>query len=187
MRPTPRLGLVLAALLALAGCDRNVEPFDPNEQPHQPDLSHIFPEGAERAQEPIAGMPQPPPAPGSGPRGAAPVSGGAPVSGTIRLAPGLEDRVPDGAVLFLIARRGAAGPPLAVKRLPAPRFPYDFELGPEDRMIKSMPFVGPMELSARLDRDGNATSRTPGDIQGQLAEPASPGETGLVLVLDEVL
>ena len=40
-----RSGL-LAALLAcaaLAGCDRNVEPFVPGEQPEQPDLSEIVP------------------------------------------------------------------------------------------------------------------------------------------------
>lgn len=187
MRPSLRLGVAAAVLLALAGCDRHMEPFDPSEQPHQPDLSRIFPEGAERAQEPVMGMPQPPPAPGSGPRGAAPVAAGAPVSGTIRLAPELEGRVPEGAVLFLIARRGAAGPPLAVKRLSVPSFPFDFELGPEDRMIQTMPFTGPMELSARVDRDGNATSRTPGDLQGRLADPVSPGDAGLELVIDEVL
>ena len=33
-------------------------------------------------------------------------------------------------------------------------------------MIKSRPFVGPLQITARLDADGNATSRTPGDLQG---------------------
>ena len=48
----------------------------------------------------------------------------------------------------------------------APSFPLDFSLGPEDRMIQAMPFAGPLGLSARIDADGNATSREPGDLQG---------------------
>ena len=44
-----------------AGCDRAMEPFDPDEKPEEPDLSRIFPEGAEEQ----APLPEMPPAPGS--------------------------------------------------------------------------------------------------------------------------
>ena len=74
-------------------------------------------------------------------------------------------------MLFLIARTAAAGPPLAVKRIEAPSFPLDFEIGPDDRMIQAMPFAGSVQLTARLDSDGNATSRTPGDLQGVAGQP----------------
>ena len=43
---------IVSLLLPLAlagGCHRNVEPFDPDEQVVEPDLSAIFPEGAERS------------------------------------------------------------------------------------------------------------------------------------------
>ncbi len=177
-------------VLAIAACDRNLEPFDPSEQPREPDLSKIFPEGAESAEP---AQPALPPAPG-GQRGAPPVpsevaarSSEAPVAGTVALAPEFAGRSAANAVLFIIARRGA-GPPLAVKRVAQPHFPYAFSIGPEDRMIQAMPFAGPIELSARIDTDGNATSRSPGDIAGNAqGGPVEPGATGVVIVLDTPL
>jgi hypothetical protein len=106
----------------------------------------------------------------------------------VTLASGFERKVPAGAILFLIARRGqAGGPPLAVKRIESPRFPLEFTLGPDDRMIQAMPFEGPLQLSARLDTDGNAMSRTPGDLQGAAPGMHDPGATGIEIVIDQVL
>ncbi len=189
MRRSRWLWLVCCAL-AVAACDRNLEPFDPNEKPREPDLSKIFPEGAESAEP---AQPALPPAPGEQ-RGAPPMpteaaAGGsqAPVTGTVALAPEFEGRTPANAVLFIIARRGA-GPPLAVKRVADPRFPHEFSIGPDDRMIQAMPFAGPIELSARIDGDGNATSRSPGDVTGNAqGAPVEPGATGVVILLDTPL
>ncbi len=182
------LALVVPLVLGAAACNRNIEPYDPDETVRQPDLSRIFPEGAERAaaQEgpaAAAGRPGPgiPPAPA-----AAAAGGGAAVTGTIRLAPELADRVPSGAVLFLIARTQRPGPPLAVKRLPAPRFPFSFEIGPGDRMIQEMPFEGPLRLTARLDADGNARADA-GDLEGQSPTLLQPGDRGVEIVIDRVL
>jgi hypothetical protein len=182
-----RLALVVA-LVWVAGCDRNIEPFDPNEEPAQPDLARIFPPGAEREQE---GPPSLPPPPGrAAPPLAAELAAGeaaAPIRGTVRLAEELAGSVPEGAVLFLIARRDGVGPPVAVERVAAPRFPFEFSLGPEDRMIQTLPFAGELRLSARLDADGNALSRQPGDLEGRAADVAAPGASGVAIVLDEVL
>jgi len=188
MSTKPNAAGLCLALLLLAACNRNLEPFDPAEEPHQPDLSRIFPAaagGSEVAQNAPTEMPPPPPAMTDEPELAAPA--GEPIRGTLRVAPELASAQPAGAVLFLIARRNAPGPPVAVKRIEAPRFPLDFEIGPDDRMIKSMPFAGPLQLTARLDSDGNATSRTPGDLQGVAHAAVAPGETGVELVLDERL
>ena len=38
-----------------------------------------------------------------------------------------------------------------------------------------------------VDSDGNATSRTPGDLQGASAAPVEPGARGVRIVIDEVL
>jgi len=180
--------LVIAFVLAgWLGCDRNVEPFDPNEQPAAPDLSRIFPAGAEQEE---AGPPSLPPTPGRGaPPLATEASGadGPPIRGTVSVADELAGRVPPGAVLFLIARRGGGGPPLAVERTPSPRFPLEFSLGPEDRMIQTLPFAGEVQITARLDADGNAMSRQPGDLEGRAPTAVSPGATGVAVVLDEVL
>jgi hypothetical protein len=74
-----------------------------------------------------------------------------------------------------------------VRRIPSPSFPLAFSIGPDDRMIASRPFVGPLNLTARLDGDGNATTRSPGDLQGAAAAPVDPGASGVVVVLDEAL
>ena len=181
--------LVLAFCVSLA-CDRKLEPYDPDEKPTPPDLSKIFPEGVERAQQAEAGaqpaMPTPPR--GAPPMGAesAPASGPA-VRGTVEIADALRARTPRGGVLFVIARSEGGGPPLAVKRVVDPEFPLDFEIGPGDRMIEQMPFAGPLRLSARLDADGNATTRNPGDLQGSVEAPVEPGAEGVRIRIDEAL
>jgi hypothetical protein len=168
-------------LLLALGCDRNVEPFDPSEEPQAPDLSKLFPAGADQAAEQSAGAAAVPPA-----RGAPSVTAAVgPVSGTLRLAPELE--VPSGAVMFLIARGSGAGPPLAVQRIVEFSFPLDFEIGPDDRMIQQIPFEGPLEITARIDGDGNATTREPGDLFGVSTEEVQPGDTGILITIDQAL
>lgn len=194
------LGLaLLAAALAAAACDRAVEPFDPAEKAEAPDLSRIFPKGAERAPAdgpaaaPMRGAPPPgAPAPAgalpSGPLGgSAAAPGGDPIRGRIELAPALAGRVPPGAVLFLVARTGESGPPVAVKRFADPRFPLEFEIGAGDLMLEGVPFAGPFELSVRVDADRNAATRTPGDLQGTSASRVPTGASGVELVIDTVL
>jgi len=204
VRPPSLATVCFAAICALAlGCDRAVEPYVPGEEPSQPDLSRIFPEGAERATKeapmPGAGGARPgmpgasanaAAAPPGAPSAAAAASGddAAPLSGTITLGAGYERKAPAGAILFLIARPAqGGGPPLAVKRIESPEFPFEFSLGPDDRMIKTLPFVGPLQLSARLDADGNAMTRAPGDLQGQAAGMHQPGDTGISIVIDQAL
>jgi hypothetical protein len=197
-----RHGPVLLLLAALAlSCDRKIEPFVPGEKPEAPDLSRIFPEGAEKAakQEAASGAPSPmggrgaPPVAGpSGPQaagagGPAAASSDEPITGTVSIAPELARRAPAGAVLFLIARTAESGPPLAVKRIPDAKLPLDFSIGPDDRMIRAMPFVGPIHLSARLDSDGNAMTKLPGDLSGAAPEPHQPGDRGVSIVIDQVL
>ena len=173
--------LLLVLVLALSACDRNVEPFDPNQPVERPDLSKIFPEGAERSgdADTLRGvMPPEPPAA---------AAGGAPLSGTVRIAPELAERVPSGAVLFLIARTGPAGPPTAVRRIAEPSFPLDFTIGPDDRMLAAMPFEGPFQLVARVDADRDAVTKNPGDLQGEADGSFEPGASGIEIVIDEVL
>jgi cytochrome c-type biogenesis protein CcmH len=191
MRPIFVLAL---AALALASCNRNIEPYVPGEQPRQPDLSHIFPPGAEEAER-LGSMAQggggPAAAGGGGP--AAPAQGGdasadaAPIRGDVALAPALASRAAPGAVLYVIARTADTGPPLAVKRIESPHFPVAFSIGPGDRMIRAFPFAGAIKLSARLDGDGNAASRSPGDLQGTAPGTHAPGDDGVEIVLDQVL
>jgi hypothetical protein len=179
--------LLLLALAALTGCDRNVEPYVPGEEPKAPDLSKIFPAGAEQAQR-NAGPPSIPDAPApEGGRGMDPTADAPPIRGVVQVAPELSGRVPEGGVLFLIARAGQGGPPLAVVRVAEPSFPLEFEIGPENRMIRTLPFAGELRITARLDQDGDAASRTPGDLQGAAEGAHPPGTTNVTVTLSEAL
>jgi cytochrome c-type biogenesis protein CcmH len=191
----PLLRSLVACLIPLAlaaACDRNIEPFDPAETPRKPDLSRIFPDpnasSAGEAGAPAAGgMAATAAAPA---RSETPRAGsGEPVRGSIEIAPELAGQLPAEAVLFVIARiRGASGgPPLAVLRLPAPRFPLPFEIGAQNLMIPSQRFEGDLTLTAQLDGDGNASTRLPGDLRGELPEPVRPGAEGVRLLLDQRL
>ena len=74
-----------------------------------------------------------------------------------------------------------------MKRLADLSFPQPFEIGPDDRMIAAMPFEGPLTLTFRVDGDGNATSRQPGDLQGAAEGPVDVGATGVEIVIDEAI
>ncbi len=167
------LGVLL--LVCIAGCDRKLEPWiareaelPPTERPvHVPGLDApivrsqpgaTFASGSTRGSE------------------------AAPIRGTLRVAAGEEPG--RGGVLFLIARTSPVGPPLAVKRLPVGPFPMDFEIGPGDVMIPGIPFAGAINLTARIDADGDPlTPAAAGDLQGALAGPVAPGSAGVQLVL----
>lgn len=184
-----RPALFVLCALALGACDRNVDPYVPGEEPQQPDLSKIFPAGAERAARNAGppGMPAAPAAQGGRAAGMDPSAAAPPIRGVVEVAPELAQRVPSGGVLFLIARSGPGGPPLAVVRVAEPSFPLAFEVGPDNRMIPSIPFAGELRLTARLDQDGDAASRTPGDLQGSAEGAHAPGATGVIVTLSEVL
>jgi hypothetical protein len=134
------------------------------------------------------------PAPGSAPPSAAqPPSGGAeavpagdPVSGSVALAEGME--APSGTLFVIVRMAGVErGPPLAVKKIEDPRFPQAFQVGPGDVMMKGMPFTGPFSVQARLDGDGNAMTKAPGDLVSSAgASGVKPGER-VSLVLDQRL
>ncbi len=178
-----RIVFAMTLGLLLAGCDRAVEPFVPGEKPERPDLARIFPEGAAPAPAgPPATLPPAPPtaAPGSGAPDPA-------IRGVVRIADEIAEALPDGATLFVIARGEGGGPPVAVKRVASPRFPFAFELGPDDRMIQTRPFRGPLQLSAWLDQDGNVTTRVAGDLQGSAAGRFEAGDRDVEIVVDEVL
>lgn len=178
-----RLAPVAALVLAFVvnGCDRNTSPYVEGESPREPDLSRIFPDdaapgrAAEATAEVRTEIAQETSRAGS--------AKGETISGEVRVGAG---EVPSGATLFVIARpRGAqGGPPLAVLRVPAPSFPFAFELSQANVMIPSMRFAGEMDVTARLDVDGNAMTRADGDLEGAAASAHVPGDTGVVISIE---
>ncbi|MGF1509444.1 MAG: hypothetical protein ACFB9M_08075 [Myxococcota bacterium] len=129
--------------------------------------------------------PPPPPPTASAdtttPANAAPITGRLEVPETVS--------VPASAVVFLTARPSgvpAQGPPLAVKRLEANAFPLAFSIGAGDVMIPGRPWRGPVDLTARLDQDGDALTRTPGDLETQTpVRGVELGQSGVRVILAE--
>jgi cytochrome c-type biogenesis protein CcmH len=97
----------------------------------------------------------------------APASGGA-YRARLELSPGTA--APPGAILFVNLRVVAgAGPPAAVKRVESPQFPLELTLDGSDAMpgLEGRPLPDRGVISARLDRDGNASTRDPSEPSAQ--------------------
>jgi cytochrome c-type biogenesis protein CcmH len=109
---------------------------------------------------PIDGAPAP----------AAAAPAGANVRVTLSLDPAAKTRT---GVVFIIARNPAGGPPYAAKRLDASALPLTFDFGAADSMM-GQPLPASFRLEARLDPDGDASSRNPTDPKA-VQENVSPG------------
>jgi hypothetical protein len=76
-------------------------------------------------------------------------------------------KVPSGAVVFVSARPlSDGGPPLAVARFPFTQSPFRFSLTEANKMMPDTKFEGMVELTIRIDQDGDPLSRSPGDLFG---------------------
>ncbi len=156
-------------------------------------LLQIIPAGAERAEveKILAEMPQGGQKPRRQPETATPpTSTNQQIAGKISIDPKLKANVDGQATLFIIARPSgvAKGPPLAVKKIDRPVFPLSYSLGPENVMMQGVPFTGTITITARLDKDGNPTTRQPGDLTGDYkGNPAAVGSKNIDIVLDQVV
>jgi hypothetical protein len=115
---------------------------------------------------------------------------GAPIFGTVKVAPDLSASAPAGTV-FIIARMAGMpdrGPPIAVVKLDNPSFPASFEIGASNMMSPELGWSGPYDLYVRLDADGNAMTKAPGDLTVEKpVAKVTPGQKNIELVLDKRL
>jgi hypothetical protein len=95
-------------------------------------------------------------------------------TGSVRLGDDVTS-APDGVLYVIVRVAGrAGGPPLAVKRLPV-ELPTDFVVTSADSMIPGTPLVDGMDVTVRVDQDGDAFTVQPGDLQGTVG-PVSVGD-----------
>lgn len=124
--------------------------------------------------------------PGADPRGADAATGAAAgirLSVTVKLAPGLLERVRPDDALFVFARAEQGPPmPLAVQRLRAADLPVTVTLDESMAMMPQFTLATfpRVVVGARISKSGNATP-TPGDLQG-VTDGLSPADTGQVEV-----
>jgi cytochrome c-type biogenesis protein CcmH len=111
------------------------------------------------------------------------------ISGKITVDAKLKDKIDTQAALFIIARPagGAAGPPLAVKKIDKPTFPLSYSLGQENVMMQGTPFAGQIDITVRLDKDGNAVTREAGNLLGDYKKnPVTVGSQNVDIILDRL-
>jgi cytochrome c-type biogenesis protein CcmH len=122
-----------------------------------------------------------PPIDGAPPAGAGADTGS--VAGTIAVAPSLASRAA-GGVLFVIARSAGDNKILAVRREDNVTFPFKFQISGRDAMIAGTTFAGPLTVTARLSKSGDAVAAK-GDLEGT-ARGVSVGATDVKVTLDTV-
>ncbi len=122
-----------------------------------------------RNQKPVASAQLPSdhpalPAPGSTQAAPSAPADASSIHLTINLDNAAAARAPQHAIIYIIARAAGvtAGPPVAVKRLLSNGFPMDVDFGSADSMM-GQPIPPKIHLEVRLDTDGDAATKTPGD------------------------
>ena len=112
------------------------------------------------------------------------------VKGTIVPSAKAASLVKPGTAVFVIVKRadptGApTGAPLAVEKLIWQKDALPFELSEADAMIAGTQLTGDVVVVAHYDQDGDAISKQPGDILGQLR--VTVPATNVKLTLDQIL
>lgn len=115
------------------------------------------------------------------PQAASPASLAPSVS--IQVAPALAAKVPAQATLFLIARRGEGGPPLAVVRRPVGTWPVALTMSDANAMLPgtSLATAGPVRLIARISRSGQPIAAS-GDPYGEVGYDFATAEPVTVTI-----
>lgn len=108
------------------------------------------------------------------------------IRGTVDVKPELKANLAATDTVFIVARKGSGGPPLAAKRVNDPKFPLSFELSQKDVMMGG-PFDGEVELTIRVDKDGDAMTKNPGDLFGKGAPGTKVGQTNISVLIDQTL
>lgn len=197
--PGPGSLLIAATLsLGLVACERKHDtPPPPSGLPPltaEETSKVVQPTGAEASHAPSATTGTagalPPGHPSIDPNGATPADVAldpkATVSGVIKIDDKIKAKVAQGDTLYIVARvADQPGPPVAVKRLTVGKFPMQFELDNRDAMIEGTKMTGKITLSARVDKDGDAMTKNPGDVTGQKTVELPANK--VVLTLDTVL
>jgi len=107
------------------------------------------------------------------------------ISGKIDITPELKNDVKESDTIFIIARHGASGPPLAVKKLSPQTFPTTYLLSQSDVMFAGSDFSGEVDVTVRVDKDGDAMTKNPGDLFGKTLHPIKVGSSNADVVINQ--
>lgn len=169
--------LVCALMLGGVGCkEQSLKPADTAAAP---------PQAAALGTNADSGLPAGHPAITAD---AAPAAGGGSIEGHLELGKDAMAHVKAGDTVFVIARSATTNAMVAVAKLQAPeKFPLPFKLTSQNIMMAGGNLSGPIKLSARVDKDGDAITKKPGDVVGEVAQAVDVPAQNVVLTLNQVL
>ncbi len=110
------------------------------------------------------------------------------IAGTVSLAKGAEKNINSTGVLFVFAKNagGKAGdgaPPVAVLKIPQPKFPVTFKISAQNLMIPGSAFEGPFDVYARYSPSGDAIDKTGPEGSTASKTPIKVGQADLKIEL----
>jgi cytochrome c-type biogenesis protein CcmH len=114
------------------------------------------------------------------------MASGATIKGSVDIAPALKSRLAASDVLFLFARAGQGGPPVAAIRASAGQLPMQFELNDSMAMnpANTLSQHQQVALVARVSKSGSPMGQA-GDLEGT-APAVKVGAAGVKIVIDQV-
>ncbi|MEW6676776.1 MAG: c-type cytochrome biogenesis protein CcmI [Pseudomonadota bacterium] len=115
-----------------------------------------------------------------------PAAPGATITGTVDVAPALKAKLKDSDVVFLFARSGEGGPPVAAIRAQAGGFPLSFELNDAQAMnpANRLSNFKEVTLAARVAKSGDIKGAA-GDLESKPMK-VTVGSQGVKVVIDTV-
>lgn len=110
------------------------------------------------------------------------------ISGTIQLDPSLKNKTSEKDTIFLMAKPALGGPPVAALKLVGNEYPYSFHLTSENLMTPDSSLDVPLNLTVRVDKDGDAFTKGPNDLIGTYEKnPVSIEASDIVITINETL
>ncbi len=119
---------------------------------------------------------------------AQPATGGAQISGVVRLSPALAGKVSPTDTVFVFAKAVSGPPmPIAVIRAQVKDLPQKFILNDSMAMMPTMKLSNFQEvvIGAKISKSGNATPQS-GDLRGEVAS-VKVGTNNVQLVIDKIV
>lgn len=163
------LALLFVLSLAAVGC-KDDEPTPPPAPGAMGGMPPGHPGGA--SGQPATGLPDLP-------------SGN--ITGTVQVSKELVDKVTAGDIMFVMARNAATGTLIAVSRVEVKEMPASFVLTGGGAMHGGSTLAGKVKVEARVDKDGDAMTKNPGDVIGESEDLVTVPAENVVLTLTKTL